>query len=386
LIRVFTTEAHSAGEVVRVAAMPLASEDLDHILSETAHIWEELRNQRLFITGGTGFFGCWLLESFCWANRNLNLGAQATVLTRDPDAFAAKVPHLASDDAITLHPGDVRSFLFPEGEFPFIIHAATDVSTSLALERPLEMLDTIVGGTRHLLDFATACRARKLLLTSSGAIYGAQPSEITHLAEDYAGGPDPLNPASAYAEGKRISEQMCILYGRQSGMECKIARCFAFVGAHMPLHGAYAIGNFIDDVMNGSTISIKGDGTPTRSYLYAADLAIWLWILLFTAPANRAYNVGSDASISILDLAHKTATVLGKVPNIHLAGTPKPGAPVRRYVPNIERAQRELGLKVIIDLAEAICRTAKWFAPCESPDNQSGPPTTANIARRLPPI
>ena len=174
-----------------MAAKPLALEDLEHILRETGSVWEQLRHQRIFITVGTGFFGCWLLESFCMANCCHDLQAKATVLTRDPAAFIAKAPHLAEDPSITLLAGDVRSFQYPEGEFRFILHAATEASVLQAQNQPLEMLSTIVDGTRHLLEFAEKSRAQKLLLTSSGAVYGVQPPEMTHMAEAFKGGPDP---------------------------------------------------------------------------------------------------------------------------------------------------------------------------------------------------
>src|SRR5438445_518963 len=92
-------------------------QDLEHVLHHTLPLWEELRGRRLFITGGTGFFGCWLLESFAWACDQLDLGAEAVVLTRRPEAFAGKVPHLAAHPAIRLSQGDVRSFAFPDGPF-----------------------------------------------------------------------------------------------------------------------------------------------------------------------------------------------------------------------------------------------------------------------------
>lgn len=339
---------------------PLAAEDLEHILQKTEPVWEEMRNQRIFITGGTGFFGCWLLESFCFANRRLKLEASATVLTRDPAAFSVKAPHLARDPSVTLLAGDVRNFPFPVGHFPFIIHAATEASVSQLQNEPMEMLTTIVDGTKHLLEFAASSQARKLLLTSSGAVYGPQPGDITHVSESYMGAPDPMSLASIYGEGKRISEQMCVLYAAQSGMECKVARCFAFLGPHLPLDGAFAIGNFIRDAMQEKPILIQGDGTPTRSYLYAADLAIWLWKMLFQARPARAYNVGSDVEVSILDLAQKTAELFGRKSDIHVAVQPTAGTPIRRYVPNTQRAQQELGLRQYIDLDEAIRRTAQW--------------------------
>jgi nucleoside-diphosphate-sugar epimerase len=348
-----------------MAQQPLPTSDLDHILSETRPLWDEMRNKQIFITGGTGFFGCWLLESFSYINRQLNLGARATVLTRDPAAFAMKCPHLAADPALAFLAGDVRSFTFLDGDFHYVIHAATEASARQAAEQPLEMLTTIIDGTVRVLHFAQTHATRKLLLTSSGAVYGKQPVSLTHVPEDYLGGPDPLDPASVYAEGKRISEQMCALQAMHSSMEIKIARCFAFVGPHLPLDTHFAIGNFIGDVLSGRPIRINGDGTPRRSYLYASDLAIWLWTMLFKSPHLTPVNVGSANDLSILDLARAVVQSLNSPPEIHVAKEAVPGSDVARYVPSVDRARDLLGLKETVDLREAIRRTAAWYVEAE---------------------
>jgi nucleoside-diphosphate-sugar epimerase len=341
--------------------------DLELIRSATRDLWEEMRGQRLFLTGGTGFFGCWLVESFCHINRELGLGAQATVLSRHPEEFAAKCPHLANDPAITMHTGDVRDFAFPAGEFRYVIHAATEASLKQSIERPLEMLSTILAGTERTLQFAAQCGARKFLLTSSGAVYGKQPPDMTHVPETYAGAPDPLDAASVYAEGKRASELMCALYQKTaatkgSAFEAKIARCWAFCGPHLPLDAHFAIGNFIGDVLSGRPISIGGDGTPRRSYLYAADLAIWLWTMLFRAPALVPINVGSAHDLSIRELAEVVAATLAPGGEIRIAKQPVPGAAPARYVPSVERAATLLGLRETVDLTESIRRTAAWHS------------------------
>ena len=175
----------------------LLAEDLDGILARTEGMWEELRGRRLFLTGGTGFFGCWLLESFLWANDRLGLNAEVVALSRRPEAFARKAPHLSGHPAIRLCQGDVRTFEFPEGPFSHIIHAATDADAGLNLAQSLAMLDTITEGTRRVLEFARVCEARRFLLTSSGAVYGRQPLEMSHVPEEYPGGPDPMGAASA---------------------------------------------------------------------------------------------------------------------------------------------------------------------------------------------
>ncbi len=338
---------------------PLAA-DLDHVLDHTRTLWDELRGERIFITGGTGFFGCWLLESFLWADEKLNLKAKAVVLTRNPDAFTAKAPHLAQHPSVTLLPGDVRNFKFQKGTFSHVIHAATESSAKLNTKNPLLMLDTIVEGTRHTLDFALECKTKKILLTSSGAVYGKQPAGLTHISEDYPGAPDPLDPKSAYGEGKRMAEHICSLYARQSSIEMMIVRCFAFVGPYLPLDIHFAIGNFIRDGLKGGPIVVKGDGTPYRSYLYAADLAIWLWTILFKGQSCRPYNVGSQNDLSIAELAQIVSQSFKPVRAVEIMRTPTPNKTVERYIPSTQRCSLELELKEFINLPEAIARTVTW--------------------------
>jgi nucleoside-diphosphate-sugar epimerase len=344
---------------------PLATADLNLILEHTEDLWSEMRGQRLFLTGGTGFFGCWLVESFCHVNRELALGAQVTILSRDPAKFRVKCPHLANDASITLHSGDVRNFDFPAGEFSHVIHAATETTATPGQSDPLATLSTILAGTERTLEFALNCGARKLLLTSSGAVYGRQPAEMTHVPETYSGGPDPTDPASDYGEGKRAAEVMCALYQKSAAangvhFEAKIARCWAFCGPHLPLDAHFAIGNFIGDAIAGRPISIGGDGTPRRSYLYAADLAIWLWAILFRGPALVPINVGSAHDVSIRELAEAVAATLAPGTPIHIAKQAVAGALPPRYVPSVQRAEALLGLRPLVSLEEAIQRTFTW--------------------------
>lgn len=339
--------------------------DLDHILDHTRDLWDNLRGEQIFVTGGTGFFGCWLLESFLWANERLKLTSRATILTRSPATFIAKTPHLALAETVTLLEGDIRTFAFPTGTFSHILHAATEASAKLNAENPLLMLDTIVEGTRRTLDFASTCGAKSFLLTSSGAIYGKQPADLTHIPEEYTGAPDPLDPKSAYGQGKRLAEHLCVQYTRPGGLQPKIARCFAFVGPYLPLDIHFAIGNFIRDGINGSPIIIQGDGTPQRSYLYAADLAIWLWTILFSGTALRPYNIGSDESLSIAEVAQRVAEQFPAQITVEVRGQANPQQAVERYVPNIQRAQQELGLEVWKKLAPTIQQTIQWYTAGE---------------------
>jgi nucleoside-diphosphate-sugar epimerase len=323
-------------------------------------MWDDFRHQRIFITGGTGFFGCWLLESFLWANDTLELNASVTVLTRNREAFRTKAPHLALHPAVQLYDGDVRTFAFPEGTFSHVIHAATEASATLSHDDPLSMFDTIVLGTDRTLELARRCRAARFLLTSSGAVYGPQPSDVAHIPEEYTGAPDPAQAGSAYGEGKRAAETLCAAYAVQHGVQSTIARCFAFVGPYLPLDAHFAAGNFIRDALRGGPIQVKGDGSPYRSYLYAADLAIWLWTILLRGEVMRPYNVGSASEVTIQELAQVVASSFTPPLTVDILRRPIAGTQAQRYVPAVGRTETELGLRQMVSLPDAIARTIGW--------------------------
>lgn len=339
---------------------PLAN-DLDYILTQTLPLWENLRNQRILITGGTGFFGCWLLESFIWANEKLNLNAKAFVLTRDKQAFNRKWPRLAAQTCLQFWEGDVRDFAFPTGHFAYVIHAATDSHASLQGNNPLLALDTIITGTQQTLEFARLAQAKSFLLISSGAVYGKQSPTLSHIPEEYSCQPNLLHERSTYAVGKCTAEHLSCLYANQYNLDVKIARCFAFVGPYLPLDEHFAIGNFIRDGLKGKTITVNGDGTAYRSYLYAADLVIWLWTILFNGKTLQPYNVGSDEAVSIADLAQCVATLFNPHLAVHIAKAPAEQNHPERYVPDISRANQELGLVQKIHLNQALESTIKWY-------------------------
>jgi dTDP-glucose 4,6-dehydratase len=217
-----------------------------------------------------------------------------------------------------------------------------------------------VQGTAKVLELSQQCSAKKFLFTSSGAVYGKQPPEITHLPEDYTGAPLTTDSTSAYGQGKRASEFLCATTAT-SGFEVKIARCFAFVGPRLPLNSNFAIGNFIRDALRGNSIHIMGDGTPYRSYLYAADLAIWLWTILFKGQSCYPYNVGSENDLSIGELAKIVSEIIAPNLSIEIAKERIRNMPAERYVPMVQRAKNELGLQEFIKLPEAIQRTARWY-------------------------
>ena len=329
--------------------------DVEKVSVSLEKVYKGLEGRRILLTGGTGFFGKWLLHSFLGVSKVYGADVGLTVLSRDPNRFLKTNPELCGQAGLDFITGDVRSFAVPAGrDFDFVVHAATAASAKLEQENPDEMYSVITDGTRHILDFVQQCSVKRLLFISSGAVYGPQPPTLSRVPETYDG-----SPVTAYGKGKKVSEQMC-LEAADGKFECVVARPFAFVGPYLPLDVHFAIGNFILDCLEKRDIVIQGDGTPLRSYLYAADLAEWLWTILLRGEHGCAYNVGSDEAISILDLARLVRTCADTRNEIIVRGKRVEGAPPALYVPCIERARNELGLTVCYGLADAISRTIAW--------------------------
>ena len=339
---------------------PVPAADLEHTVRHVGSHWNDLRRARIFVTGGTGFFGAWLIESLLLANSRLNLGSHVTLLSRDPAGFARRCPHVAADPSVTVIAGDVRTFEVPRVSFSHVIHAATESSTQLHPGDDLLMFDTIVIGTRRVLELAADVQAKAVLLVSSGAVYGPQRVTVSHVTEDAAGAPDLGDPASAYAEGKRAAELLGAIIGKRRGLAVKVARCFAFVGPGLPLDAHFAIGNLMSDALAGRRLTLRSDGTPRRSYLYGADLAVWLWTILLRGEPGRAYNVGAEEDLTLSELAATIGRIVGDDRPVALGSVPDSSRAPARYVPSTARARRELGLGVHIELDDAIRRTLAW--------------------------
>jgi dTDP-glucose 4,6-dehydratase len=247
-----------------------------------------------------------------------------------------------------------------------VIHAATDASAALNQNSPDTMYDVIVAGTERVLEYCQSCEAQNLLFVSSGAVYASQPPGTTHLHEDFAAPPDAPARSSAYGEGKRVAENLCMESHARSGLSITLARCFCFVGPHFPLDRHFAIGNFLRDALAGRPIAVR-DGRPFRSYMYAADLVTWLWTMLVRGGSCRPYNVGSDRAISIAELARQIADMFRT--SVDVQGADAIATPQQPYyVPDTRRAHDEFGLTIETDLPDAITRTFNWYSQQPSMD------------------
>jgi len=335
-------------------------EDLDHVLAHTEGLWEESRGKKIFITGGTGFFGCWLMESFAWANDKLDLGASIFVLSRNPAAFEKKAPHLYHHKAINFLKGDIKDFVFPEGSFSYLIHGSVYQQTANDKEDNVFMAKEMLNGTTNILDLCVKAKVKKMLLISTGAVYGKALAPLKKISEDFFDSIDPANNRYAYHHVRRMMETMAVIYAKEYDFEVKIARCFSFIGPYLPLNGRFAVSDFILDTLSRKSITIRGDGKAVRSYLYMADLVVWLWTVLFMGANCRPYNVGSEIPTTIHEVAKEFAKETVPALPVSILKRSSGGVAPDYYVPDTTRARTELNLQQRISFTTSIKKTMQW--------------------------
>jgi dTDP-glucose 4,6-dehydratase len=337
--------------------LPFSAPHLERLLTA----FERINGSRILLTGGTGFVGKWMLQTAKIAQANSQNKIELVIPTRRlsaqhvQDAIAIGCPNVSwvEDDFLTNAP-DL-------GHVDMIIHTATPASAKLNAENPAEMLRINVEAMRSVLKYAD--NNQPLLFTSSGAVYGTQPQTVSHIPEGTVQPNPPARQLNAYAQGKQIAEQLCKEAGDIGQCSPIIARLFAFGGEYLPRDTHFAIGNFIQNALDRQPIAIQGDGRSRRSYLYGADMSTWLWSALAHGNDQDVgpFHIGSEHSVSILELAQTVAAVSAEVlnyfPEITVAKAVDSLEPINQYVPANIGTRKALQVSEWTSLEEMIKRT-----------------------------
>jgi nucleoside-diphosphate-sugar epimerase len=321
--------------------------------------FERLDGSRILLTGGSGFVGKWMLQTAKIAQENSATQIEIVVPTRQLAADHVQKAIAIGCPNVSWVEGDFLNSQLDLGQIDMITHAATPASAQLNAENPVEMLRINVEAMKAVLRYAG--NNQPLLFTSSGAVYGTQPQSVSHIAEGEFEPKPPANQLNAYAQGKQIAEQLCREAGKNGQCSPIIARLFAFGGEYLPRDTHFAIGNFIQNALDRQPIAIQGDGRARRSYLHGADMATWLWSALAHGQTTSPFHIGSEQSVSILELAQTVATVssevLNYIPEITVAKEIDLSESVHQYVPANSETRTALRVSEWTSLTELIRRT-----------------------------
>ena len=332
--------------------------DFQNIYFSTKKLWKNLKRKKIFITGGTGLFGYWLIRSFVYANEKLKLNSKLYILTRKKNIKKSLIYKLCANKNVSFCIGDIRNFKKIREKFDYIMHGATtSARETYNKQNPEEKFDIILNGTKYILDFAVRNKCKNFLYISSGSVYGNYPKKVSEKNDLSPETNNTISDLNILGESKRRAESLVSIYSKKENFNMKIVRCFSFVGPLIPLDIHYAIGNFLGKSAMNQSITLNSNGKSKRSYMYMSDLAIWLWTILLKGKKNQIYNLGSDKAISILNLAKLINRLTGnkkKIKSQKLKNTYN-----NNYVPSILKAKRDLGLKIKVPLNKAILKTYK---------------------------
>jgi nucleoside-diphosphate-sugar epimerase len=341
-------------------AIELVHTDAEAVIGDRIGSLSALRDQHLFISGGTGFLGTWLLELIKVLNEKHDFGVKVTVFSRSARAFANRLPHLGLEKWASFQEGDIRYISELPRDVRYVIHAAALTDRRLFASQPGAVAETNGLGTLRLLRASHLLEdLKKIVILSSGLVYGTQPWDRERIDENFVGPLRCDDVNSVYAESKRFAEIIAQCAISESKLPVVTLRPFAFVGPYQSLQLPWAVTDFIRDSLNGGPIRIMGDGTTVRSIMYAADFAFWVLVALANGRPRETYNVGSPEPIDLGSLAQLITQHFTPVPEIH-TGLGQTGHDRNRLVPSVNRAKNELGLEVTFSLSDAIQRTIAW--------------------------
>jgi dTDP-glucose 4,6-dehydratase len=318
---------------------------------------ELLANQRIAVTGGTGFLGSWLAETVSLLNDEYRLGIELHLYARYATQWAKRRGHLAARNDITLHNQDVRApFEFPAGT-ALVIHAAGIPDNRVHASDPLRVFETTVHGAQHALEAASKLTSLKRFVhVSSGLVCGAGPAPLSETA---VGAVEPGKVHLVYPDAKRTAESLCAIYRSQHRLPISVIRPFTFIGPYQELDRPWAVNNFVRDALAGSEIRLHGEGITQRSYLYGSDAAWWTLCVLVNE-SDRTYNIGSAEAVSHYSLARSIAAKISPPPSIVLRTLPPHQQQNHDFLPDVSRIKEELGVQETCGLEEAIETTIEW--------------------------
>ena len=305
---------------------------------------------RVAITGGAGFIGSHLCQSFL--ERGHEVLCIDNLLTGSRENVAAFLSH----DRFSFLDHDVSRFIQVDGAVDMLLHFASPASPVDYLELPIPTLKVGSLGTHNALGLAKAKKAI-FFLASTSEVYGDP--LVKPQTEDYWGNVNPVGPRGVYDEAKRFAEAMTMAYHRYHGLNTRIVRIFNTYGPRMRMKDGRVVPNFITQAMKGEALTVYGKGTQTRSFLYIDDLIRGIHRLLET-DYHLPVNLGNPHEITVLDFAKKVLGLTGSKSSIVYKPLPEDDPQVRQ--PDISRARELLGWEPQVQMEEGLAKTVHYFS------------------------
>ena len=319
-----------------------------------------LNGKSILVTGSTGFVGRNLIsflsktESFKQTNLRIVCSGRNSENLELVHPIGEGFEHFVWDI-------NTRARKVPKS-IDYVIHlAGEDRFLDSDLKRS-RIMETSISGTANVLNLVDQVSAKKMLLASSGAVYAPREQPTNPFSEDEYSPSFNSSSADPYTVGKRTAERMCSDFSLIHGMNISIARLFTLIGPHFPIQRPFAIGDFVRMCLRNEPIVVRGSSNVVRSYQNVEDTSRWLLTILLSNHSDNLFNVGDDLPINIPDLARTVAAVCGNRHPIQFTHDKQREDVRNYYIPNIFKAQRNLGLKNNIPIEASIIEMYNSFS------------------------
>jgi dTDP-glucose 4,6-dehydratase len=304
---------------------------------------------RYLVTGGAGFIGSHLCESF------LSQGHEVLCMDNYSTGAKENIGQFLKNPRFRFIDHNVSRYIEVQEPLDFILHFASPASPVDYLELPIPTLKVGALGTHNTLGLAKAKDA-VFLLASTSEVYGDP--LVRPQPEDYWGNVNPIGPRGVYDEAKRFAEAMTMAYHRYHGLKTRIVRIFNTYGPRMRLLDGRVVPNFIMQALRGEPLTVYGEGQQTRSFQYVDDLVAGLNKLLY-ANYHLPVNIGNPNEMTVLEFAKKIIELTGSTSTIVFKPLPEDDPQVRQ--PDISKAKELLGWEPKVDLELGLKKTIEYF-------------------------
>jgi len=304
---------------------------------------------RYLITGGAGFIGSHLCESF------LNQGHEVLCMDNYSTGATENIAPFLNNPRFRFIDHNVSRYIEVEEPLDYILHFASPASPVDYLELPIPTLKVGALGTHNTLGLAKAKNAI-YLLASTSEVYGDP--LVRPQSEEYWGNVNPIGPRGVYDEAKRFAEAMTMAYHRYHGLNSRIVRIFNTYGPRMRMRDGRVVPNFIAQALTGEPLTVYGQGEQTRSFQYVDDLVAGIQMLL-QSNENLPVNIGNPHEMTVLEFAKKIIEITGSKSAIVYKPLPQDDPQVRQ--PDITKAKRVLGWEPKVGLEQGLARTIEYF-------------------------
>ncbi len=271
--------------------------------------WQRLCSSSILITGATGLIGTVLVDALMYKNENDGLDTKVFALSRDKDRAQNHFRQYRDNDLFYIVQGDVIKDIIIDENIDFIINLAGNTHPMLYATEPIKTIDSIVSGTRNILEFAATHKTKRVINASSVEIYGENRGDTEKFTEDYCGYINCNTLRAGYSEAKRLAESLCQAYIYEKGLNIVSARLGRVYGAPTLSSDTKATTQFIRSTVNGDDIVMKSEGKQKYSYVYVADAVTALLLLLVNGESGEAYNISDDEVISFRETAELLASL-----------------------------------------------------------------------------